>query len=76
MFICLVLGFTSYSRIGFRSKEGALVAGFLSAVVGFVSGLLAVQVPVLSCNMLQLILGLWTFYALGNFVFGILHDQN
>lgn len=52
------------------------MSGFLSAVVGFVSGLLAVQVPVIGCNMLQLILGLWIFYALGNFVFGILHDAN
>ncbi len=52
------------------------MSGFLSAVVGFVSGLLAVQVPALGCNMFQLILGLWTFYALGNFVFGLLHDVN
>lgn len=52
------------------------MSGFLSAVVGFVAGLLAAQVPALGCNMFQLILGLWTFYALGNFVFGILHDVN
>lgn len=52
------------------------MSGFLSAVVGFVAGLLGVQVPIFGCNMLQLILGLWTFYALGNFVFTLLHSDN
>lgn len=51
------------------------MSGFLSAIVDFVSGLMAVQVPVLGCSMLQLLLGLWIFYALGQFVFGILHNE-
>lgn len=51
------------------------MSGFLSAIVGFITDLMAVQFPVLGCSMLQLILGLWTFYALGNFVFGILHGE-
>lgn len=51
------------------------MSGFLSAIVGFITGLMAVQVPVLGCSMLQLVLGLWIFYALGQFVFGILHDE-
>lgn len=51
------------------------MSGFLSAIVGFVTGLLAVQVPVFGCSMLQLILGLWIFYALGQFVFGLLHND-
>lgn len=51
------------------------MSGFLSAIVGFIAGLMAMQVPVLGCSMLQLILGLWIFFALGQFVFGILHDE-
>lgn len=51
------------------------MSGFLSSIVGFITGLMAVHVPVLGCSMLQLILGLWIFYALGQFVFGILHDE-
>lgn len=51
------------------------MSGFLSSIVGFITGLLAVQVPVLGCSMLQLILGLWIFYALGQFVFSILHND-
>lgn len=51
------------------------MSGFLSAIVGFITGLMAVQVPVLGCSMLQLILGLWIFYALGQFVFGLLHGE-
>lgn len=50
------------------------MSGFLSAIVGFITGLLGVQVPVLGCSMLQLILGLWIFFALGQFVFSILHN--
>ena len=72
------LGFISFSRIGFRFKGWGgfgFVSGFLSAIVGFITGLMAIQVPVLGCSMLQLILGLWIFYALGQFVFGILHDD-
>lgn len=51
------------------------MSGFLSAIVGFITGLMAVQIPVLGCSMLQLILGLWIFYALGQFAFGILYDE-
>lgn len=51
------------------------MSDFLSVFVDFITGLLAVQVPILGCSMLQLILGLWIFYALGQFVFGILHND-
>lgn len=51
------------------------MSGFLSALVDFITGLMTIHVPVLGCSMLQLILGLWIFYALGHFVFGILHDE-
>ena len=51
------------------------MSGFLSAIVGFITGLMAVQVPVLGCSMLQLILGLWIFYALGQFVFVVVTSR-
>ena len=49
------------------------MSGFLTALGSFVSGLLAMHVPVLGISMLQLILGLWVFYACGQFVFSLLH---
>lgn len=49
------------------------MSGFLTALGSFVAGLLAMQVPVLGVSMLQLILGLWVFYACGQFVFSLFH---
>lgn len=49
------------------------MSGFLTALGSFVSGLLAMQLPVIGISMLQLILGLWVFYACGQFVFSLFH---
>lgn len=48
------------------------MSGFLTALGSFVAGLLAMRVPVIGISMLQLILGLWVFYACGQFVFSLL----
>ena len=50
------------------------MAAFVASLLGFVNGLWACQVPVLGCSMLALMLGLWTLFAVGNFVMNKLHD--
>lgn len=50
------------------------MSGLLTAIGGFVSGLLAVEVPGLGISMLALICGLWILTGVGRFVFNIILD--
>lgn len=50
------------------------MSGLLTAIGGFVSGLLAVEVPGLGIPMLALICGLWILTGVGHFVFNIILD--
>lgn len=50
------------------------MSGLLTAIGGFVSGLLAVEVPGLGVPMLALICGLWILTGVGHFIFNIILD--
>lgn len=49
---------------------------FLGVVATFVSGLFSLSVPGIGITYGQLLLGLWVFYAVGQFVFSILHGDD